>query len=131
MDEGIKKLARYLISDNREVRLEAEAKEGRLRSFFDEYRNITNEILNFDTDGIVLLQDDADKWGLELRIYISDTTNFPVEYNRYLTTNTRFEEYYQAYDARLNNNNLIMQLIRIGFRIGNGQDIPLIRQNIR
>lgn len=131
MDEGIKKLARYLISGNRNIRLEAEAKEERLRSFFEEYGNITNERLTFNTDGIVLLQDDADKWGLELRIYISDTTNFPQEYSRYLTTNTRFEEYYQAYDARLNNNNLIIQLIRIGFRIGNAQDVPLIRQNTR
>ncbi len=118
MDEGIRKLAEYLLDDDRNVRLEAEAKEDRLRRFFSEYRRITGEPLTDRTDGIVVLQDDADKWGLELRIYISDITDFPEEYRRYLTSNTRFEEKYQAYAARLNNNYLIMQLIRIGLRIG-------------
>ncbi len=118
MDQGITKLASYLISGNRNIRLEAEGKRERLRSFFNEYGNITGEPLTFNTDGIVLLQDDADKWGLELRIYISDITNFPQEYSAYLTSNTRFEAKYKAYAARFNNNELIMQLIRTGLRIG-------------
>lgn len=117
MDEGIRELARYLLADDRNIRLEAEAKRERLRSFFSDYKNITGERLTDRTDGIVVLQDDADKWGLELRIYISDITDFPEEYRGYLTSNTRFEEKYQAYAARLNNNDLIMQLIRIGLRI--------------
>ena len=118
MNQTITKLATYLTSHNRSIRLEAEGKRERLHRFFEDYRKITCERLDFDTDGIVLLQDDADKWGLELRIYISDITNFPQEYTAYLTSNTRFEEKYQAYAARLNNNRLIMQLIRTGLRIG-------------
>ena len=118
MNQAIIKLAAYLTSPNRSRRLEAEGKRRRLHRFFEDYRKITGERLDFDTDGIVLLQEDADKWGLELRIYISDITNFPQEYTAYLTSNTRFEEKYRAYAARFNNNRLIMQLIRNGLRIG-------------
>lgn len=121
MNEAITRLATYLTSRSRSIRLEAEGKRERLLRFFEEYGRITSEPLDFDTDGVVLLQDDADKWGLELRIYISDTADFPQEYTAYLTKNTRFEEKYKAYAARLNNNGLIMQLIRTGLRIGDSE----------
>jgi hypothetical protein len=118
MNQTIIRLATYLASPCRNIRLEVEAKRERLVRFFADYRKMTGQRLDFHTDGVVLLQDDADKWGLELRIYISDIANFPQEYDRYLTSNTRFEKKYQAYAARFNNNRLIMQLIRNGLRIG-------------
>lgn len=131
MSNSITDLARYLISNDRQLRFEAEAKSERLDIFFTQYQDITNEQLTYDTDGIVRLQDDADKWGLELRIYISDDEDFPHEYSNYLTSNTRFEHQYQAYAARLNSNDIILELFRIGFRIGESQDRQLILNNIR
>lgn len=130
MDNGILELARYLIANNRDIRIEAEARQSRLESFFNQYRRITGESINGDTDGIVLLQNDADKWGLELRIYMSNADNFPAHYSDYLTTCTRVEEKYQGYLARLNNNDIIIELIRIGFRIGENQNRELIISNI-
>ncbi len=118
MTKSITKLAAYLSSPARNVRMEAEGTRDTLQKFFEDYRHLTSEQLDFDTDGVVPLQDSADKWGLELRLYISDVTGFPDEYAQYLTSNTRFEERYRPYAARLNSNSLIMQLIERGLRIG-------------
>ena len=117
INQGIQNLYSYLTAANRITRIEAEGKKNSLSKFFVDYQNITGINLTFNTDGIVLLDDDANKWSLELRIYISDVTNFPTQYKNLLTTNTRFEEKYKAFAARLNNNDLIMDLIRTGLRI--------------
>ena len=54
------------------VFIEAEAKESRVQNFIRDYNNRLSENLNISDDGIIALDDDANKWGLELRCYFND-----------------------------------------------------------
>lgn len=118
MNQEIIDLATYLTSSDRPIRLEAEGKRERLQRFIAEYNNITGIDIDSHTDGIVLLQDDADKRGPELRVYFSDITNFPRKYSSYLRSNTIPENNYRHFVKRINNNNLINSIIKSGLRIG-------------
>ena len=44
--------------------IEAEAKESRVQNFIRDYNNRLSENLNISDDGIIALDDDANKWGL-------------------------------------------------------------------
>lgn len=41
-----------------------------MRRYLNEYNEKYNEDLTFQNDGLIILQEDANKWGLELRLYV-------------------------------------------------------------
>lgn len=95
------------------VFIEAEAKESRVQNFIRDYNNRLSENLNISDDGIIALDDDANKWGLELRCYFNDSNGFP---NGVQITSNR--AYRTEYSYRFNDVDIIWELFDLGYRIG-------------
>ena len=90
--------------------IEAEAKIDRIQRFINDYNRVSGDNININSDGIILLQEDANKWGLELRLYVTNRPTYPgFVANRH---------YLPEYLFRLNDNDVIMRLFEAGFRIG-------------
>ena len=68
----------FFKSSGQTVFIEAEAKESRMRNFIAEYNSRLSENLNIADEGIISLENDANKWGLELRCYFNDRNGFPA-----------------------------------------------------
>lgn len=90
--------------------IEAEAKIDRIQRFINDYNRVASENIDVSSDGIVLLQEDANKWGLELRLYVTVRPSYPG-----FVTN---RHYLPEYSFRLNDNDVIMRLFEAGFRVG-------------
>ena len=92
--------------------IEAEARPDRMNSFLSEYNARHHEALTTRSEGVICLQPDADKWGLELRLYVAEKPpagldgfgKNPVYRNEYL--------------YRLNDNRVIRELLDRGCRLG-------------
>lgn len=106
----------------RDISIEAEVAKGSPSQKFErEYMEITGELA-------LLLPDYhriEDKWGKELRIYISNIENIPPQ----LQTSLRIDSY-KNYAARINDNNLVTKMFHSGFRIGNIQNLNSIRNSV-
>ena len=99
---------------DKEFFIEAEAKPSRMRKFVDKYNSIYKENLSFNNDGMIILQEDANKWGLELRLYVY--TRPPQ--NVYQLGFTHNEAYRDNFSYRLNDNDVVEFLFDRGCRIG-------------
>lgn len=102
------------LRDEPEFFIEAEAKPSRMNNFINDYNNRYGEALSFNDNGIILLQDDADKRGLELRLYVRNCPPPSVKSLGF----TRNNAYRGDYSYRLNNNDIIKTLFDNGYRIG-------------
>ena len=105
-------LLRFLEAE--EVFIEAEAKPGRMRNFIAQYNETYNENLRIDDDGIILLQEDANKRGLELRLYVRSCPPPDVRNLGF----TRNNAYRSEYSYRMNSNDVVNYLFEHGYRIG-------------
>ena len=99
---------------NEEFFIEAEAKPGRMQKFIDTYNSSYDENLTFEDDGMIILQENANKWGLELRLYVY---NRPPE-NIYQLGFTYNDAYRGDFSFRLNDNDVVEFLFEQGYRIG-------------
>ena len=99
---------------NEEFFIEAEARPSRMRNFVNEYNATYDENLTFEDQGMIILQDDANKWGLELRLYVY---NRPPE-NIYQLGFTYNDAYRDNFSFRLNDNDVVNFLFEQGYRIG-------------
>lgn len=93
--------------------IEAEAKFARMNSFINGYNSNHRDHIDIESEGIIVLQDDDNKYGLELRLYV------PIEPPRgilYLFSRTR--GYRGEYPYRLNDNEIINFLFENGCVIG-------------
>lgn len=106
----------------RNVLIEAEVAKGRPSTKFErEYLDITGELVaTLDEYHRI-----DNKYGAELRLYLSDVTNAPSQLNVLLRSDN-----YRGYSARINNNELVMKMFRHGFRVGPNQDPILIRSTV-
>jgi len=95
------------------VFIEAEAKESRMRDFIAEYNRRLSENLSISDEGIISLENDANKWGLELRCYFNNRNGFPAGVQ--ITSN---RAYRPEYSYRFNDVDLIWDLFDLGYRIG-------------
>lgn len=90
--------------------IEAEAKPSRLSNFYLEYNSRYTPSVNDNTNGIIVLEEDANKWGLELRLYLNNDPGFVnVTHNRV---------YRKEYSFRINDKDLIWEMFELGYRIG-------------
>jgi len=105
-------------------KFEAEIPKRSITNFLDNYEIHSGERVTPDTDGIIILGD-VDKWGPELRIYFPNPN-----FNFYLGQNIEIRSGNVPELSRINNNNLWMRLIRIGFRLGKNHNIESIRGTI-
>lgn len=85
--------------------IEVEGRSDRLRDFIDEYNSTTNSHISVYTDGIRLLGDDVDKWGLEFRLYTNERPQ-PLFGNDFHINRTYRPEYKYRYS-----NNLLKELL--------------------
>lgn len=92
--------------------IEAEAKTKRIENFIYDYNNQYSPKINMHSDGIIVLKEDANKWGLELRLYVPIT---PPENMQGFAKN---DTYKGEYSYRLNDNQIIQRLFNNGCRIG-------------
>lgn len=95
------------------VFIEAEAKESRMRNFISEYNSRYSPSIGLSDEGIISLDNDANKWGLELRCYFDDRKGFPSGVQ--VTAN---RAYRAEYPYRFNDVYIISELFDLGYRIG-------------
>lgn len=106
----------FLQESGQTIFIEAEAKEGRMSNFIKTYNEEYDPEIGLQTNGICLLGDAVDKWGIELRIYVNNITNLPDSWSsrNYRTTHYRSNEF----TYRLDDNKLVQFLFENGYRIG-------------
>lgn len=94
--------------------IEAEAKPSRMRRYLNEYNEKYNEDLTFQNDGLIILQEDANKWGLELRLYVYNRPSEKI----YKFGFTHNDTYRDNFSYRLSDNDIVEFLLEQGYRIG-------------
>lgn len=93
--------------------IEAEAKPVPMNTFIGEYNRTHIPAITINSKGIIVLQDDANKWALELRLYvpIAPPANIAHLFGRNRVYKTE-------YSYRLNDNRIIRELFNNGCKIG-------------
>ena len=81
--------------------IEAEGKHGAINNFIVDYNTTHRKTINDRSEGIILLENGANKWGLELRLYVPETP--PAVLLKMFTRNT---VYRSEYKYRLNDNKI-------------------------
>ena len=105
-------LIKFLATE--ECFIEAEAKPSHMTKFIDTYNCKYGASLSLSDEGIILLQDDANKWGLELRLYVRTCPPLRVKALGF----THNDAYRDDFSYRLNDNKIIKYLFDLGYRIG-------------
>lgn len=100
----------FIKSTGEHVFIEAEARPSRLASFYSRYNGQYSPSVNNSTDGIIVLDEDANKWGLELRLYLHN--------NPTCMSATRNRVYRTEYSYRINDVDIIWEMFDLGYRIG-------------
>lgn len=93
--------------------IEVEGKTNQLKDYIEEYNSKTNSHITLQTDGICILSDDADKWGLEFRLYTNERPQ-PLLGNEFHINRT----YRSEYRYRYSNKRLREMLLYNGFHLG-------------
>ena len=96
------------VGDN--VFIEAEGKLSIINKFITRYNSSYSPTITTQTYGIICLEEDANKWGLELRLYLHFAPTCI-----HATKNT---VYRNSYPYRINDVNVIEELFTLGYRIG-------------
>jgi hypothetical protein len=123
-----------ILENNNNFRIEAEVHPRTSQNFENQYQEITGQHISPDDDIYYLWNEDANKYGTELRIYffVDNPNSIPqilYEENLIKTCN-RPHSNYERFNYRINNNDLIWELFRYGFVLGENQDIERIRRRI-
>lgn len=93
--------------------IEAEAKLARMNTFINRYNEENRIPINNNSEGIIILQDNANKYGLELRLYV------PIEPPKTISQLfSRTKGYRGEYPYRLNDNDIIYALFENGCVVG-------------
>lgn len=95
------------------VFIEAEGKPPIIEKFLNDYNYKYGHSIDEDEDGIIVLQPDADKRGLELRMYFHDNSGIPSAIHV-----TRTKGYRGEYSYRINDNHLIYDMFSLGYELG-------------
>ena len=108
-----KQIEEFFKETGQEVFIEAEGRPSVIEKFIDVYNCRYGHHIDEDENGIIVLQDDANKWGLELRMYFNDKSGIPSAIN---VTKTR--GYRGEYLYRINDIQLIRDMFSLGYEIG-------------
>ena len=106
----------FLSFSKQTIFIEAEAKKKRMEKFIYDYNETYNQSVSLNDDGICILNDEVDKWGLELRIYFNDKTQLPDFWIRKMYRNTVYHS--EQYSYRIDNSKLITFLFEEGYKLG-------------
>ena len=105
-----KQLDALIRSNGLPVFIEAEGKPSRLNNFYAQYNAKYSPSIDGRTDGIIVLDKDANKWGLELRLYL--------HFSPSCMHAARNRDYRNEYEYRINDVDVIWDLFNLGYRIG-------------
>jgi len=128
--QGLFECLGYLAAPQRRTRIDIELPERKRQEFEQKYEQLTGNIPHRDNQFYYVWPDTANKWGIEMRLYFIENNNLPDPLRRLRVSSTYYREEYRHYNARINKNDFIWQLIEHGFRIGDSQDLGLIRNNV-
>lgn len=103
----------FFKQSNQEVFIEAEGKPSVIHNFINQYNSNYGHYIDESEDGIIVLQKDANKWGLELRMYFNDKSGVPAEIHV-----TKTKGYRGEYSFRINDIDLINGMFSLGYEIG-------------
>ena len=103
-------LATFIQQVGDHVFIEAEGKPSTLNNFFKQYNSSYSPTISAETDGIICLEENANKWGLELRLYL--------HFSPTCIRSTKNTVYRSDYSYRINDVNVIRELFTLGYRIG-------------
>ncbi len=103
-------LDKFIKNTGDKVFIEAEGRPSRLKNFYAEYNMMYSPSINNSSNGIIVLEEDANKWGLELRLYLHQKPNFIQA--------TRNKVYRGEYGYRINDVDVIKEMFKLGYRIG-------------
>lgn len=106
----------FLRNYNQKIFIDVEGKQNNIQNFINEYNKLCATNVTIHDDGICLLSDTVDKWGVELRIYFNNTTGIPVYWDKRKYKNNKYRSDEFAY--RLDDNQLIWFLFDNGYRVG-------------
>ena len=120
----------YLAAPQRHTRIDVELPERSREGFENRYEQITGERPIQDGRFYYVWSDDANKWGVEMRLYFIENQNIPPCLINMRRSSTYYRDEYKQYNARINNNEFIWQLIEYGFGLGDSQDLNLIRSRV-
>ena len=112
---NIEDLIIFIKQSGQHVFIEVEAKPEKIQKFIAKYNLDFKQHLTANTDGIITLKPDANKWDVELRIYFVTVTDMPSDYLRKTTKNSFYRD---NYNFRINNNGITRELFSRGFHIG-------------
>ena len=95
------------------VFIEAEGKESTIRKFIDDYNFHHTPCISIGDEGIICMDENKNKWGLELRCYFDNADGFPSGVQ--ITSN---RVYRSEYPYRFNDVEVIRELFDLGYNIG-------------
>lgn len=113
----------YLSNPIRQTKLDAEVPVKDVSNFELKYRKLTAATPKPDNQNYYILHKDADKWGVELRIYFIASDIIPHTLKK-MTVQPRPGT---RYTHRINDNRVIWKLIQAGFLLGDVQNENRIR----
>lgn len=99
---------------NQECFIEIEGKGSSLDKFLEFYNAEYSPLITKNSDGVIWLEDNANKWGVEYRLYVR---NCPQESVKHLGFK-RNTDYRNEFPYRLNDKKIIQFLFQQGYRIG-------------
>jgi len=119
----------YLSNPIRSCKLDAEVapKQVSQRNFERRYLRLSGITPVVDGRNYYRLHENADKWGVELRIYFNGDRGVAPPSIRDLIVRPRPRG---NHDYRINGNGLIWNLIEYGFTLGDSQNLNRIRNRI-
>lgn len=103
----------FFTESGQEVFIEVEGKPSDIDQFILNYNSQYGYNLDRHEDGVIVLKENANKWGIELRMYFSDETGIPSN-----VSVTKNRVYRSEYYYRINDVELIRQMFSLGYKIG-------------
>jgi len=117
----------FLANPARHCKLDAEMHSRSRQGFESRYITLSGETPQSDDRNYYILHDDADKWGVELRIYFDGNKPSLPQPIQPMAVSSRPGG---VHGLRINNNDLIWDLIEYGFLLGDTQDDGRIRSGV-
>ncbi len=117
----------YLSSPKRNTKLDVETHPREQDAFERKYMELAGINPVSDDRNYYVLNQNADKWGKEMRIYFNGIRNNLPRKLRDLVVSSRPNS---GYEFRVNNNDFVWRLIEHGFLLGDGQDEMRVRKGV-
>lgn len=120
-------IAGYFANPIRNTRIEIEAREMIVNKYAPQYLAQTGINLPFGADCVTSLDNNANKWGREMRLYftVTNPADIPQLVSQIMTVGGR--PGYDTWDQRVNNREIIDDLFDIGFTLGDPQNLGRIQ----